>query len=283
MELDNHSNIPLGKNTHYKDQYDPSLLFPISRALGRSKIGLEVLPNEKLPFKGYDVWNCYEVSWLSASGKPEVRVMEMIVPYDSENIVESKSLKLYLYALNNTRFASESEVYKLIKQDITAAIKSPIFLKFYKLSELPAKKLINFNSTCLDTIDLNIDKYEVNPEILQLDVGKETVVEVVHSDLLRSNCLVTNQPDWGSVQISYTGSKINHKSLLEYIVSFRNHIEFHEQCVERIFMDIMRRCNPTILTVQAKYTRRGGIDINPIRSNVVFDITDIDNSRLTRQ
>ncbi|WP_316353279.1 NADPH-dependent 7-cyano-7-deazaguanine reductase QueF [Candidatus Trichorickettsia mobilis] len=271
-------NILLGKRTAYKDEYDPTLLYPIARKLARDQIGV-VSP---LPFKGFDVWNCYEVSWLQYSGKPEVRVMEIIIPADSENIIESKSLKLYLNSLNNTKFNDDNQVVELMQSDLSKTIKSPVTIHCQTLDAYSNLELSNFTGVNIDLLDVSIGDYNINTNLLSLSKEKLLVEEVLYSNLLKSNCCVTGQPDWASIQISYKGLKIDHSALLKYLISFRNHQEFHEQCVERVFTDIKNRCNPEKLTVYARYTRRGGVDINPIRSTDL-NVTHIENLRQIRQ
>jgi len=268
--------LPLGKEVEYKDKYDPELLYPISRQIARK--GLSISPPR--PFYGFDIWNCYEVSWLNAKGKPEVRILEITIPAISANIVESKSLKLYLNSFNNTNFSNEAEVKELIKSDLSRILKSDIQLSLNSLEEYNHKPLSSFNGQSLDNYD--IDFRHPNP-LLKLASNANKVSEILYSNLLRSNCPVTRQPDWASVQISYSGLQLNHEALLTYIVSFRNHNEFHEHCVERMFCDIITVCNPEHLTVYARYTRRGGIDINPIRSTYDLKTTDLNNFRCVRQ
>lgn len=259
---------PLGKPTKYKNQYDNSLLVPIPRSLGRDEIKLP----KKIPFNGMDFWNCYEVSWLNSSGKPNVRILEFTVPATSEFLVESKSLKLYLNSFNGTKFKDETEVKNLIEKDLSSIAKERVSVELSKLGEYNQKEISQFTGKSIDNLDVEILDYQVNPKLLKLSDSNEYVEEEIFSDLLKSNCLITNQPDWASVQIKYKGKKINHESLLKYIVSFRNHNEFHEQCVEHMFNDIMNVCKPDSLTIYAKYTRRGGIDINPLRTteNVAY-------------
>jgi 7-cyano-7-deazaguanine reductase len=266
--------MPLGSaTTSYNHTYDSGLLYPIER---------NRLPGS-VRFNGFDVWNCYEMSWLNAMGKPEVRIMRFIVPCNSANIVESKSVKLYLNSFSNTSFDNENIVLQTIKEDIGKQAGENIEVELFKLDQFNGTKLTTFNGKLLDELEVKADKLDVTPKLLKLASDDEIVSEVLYSNLLRSNCPVTNQPDWASIQISYTGRKIDHESLLLYIISFRNHNEFHEQCVERIFADIMNLASPSELTVQAKYTRRGGIDINPIRSTVDLIITDINLLRDVRQ
>lgn len=283
MKADNDN--PLGKKVQYADSYDASLLFPIPRNKGRSNIfSQEAIESGELSFKGgYDIWNCYEVSWLSSAGKPEVRIIVFAVPYTSPNLVESKSLKLYLNSFNNTKFKDEQQVLDTIKKDMSEAAGTEIEVQIYKMDDSFYQKVRLPEGKLLDGLDVTLDNYDMGSEMLALDSSDEVVSEKLYSDLMRSNCLVTGQPDWGTVEISYEGKKIDHHSLLKYIISFRNHIEFHEQCVERIFNDIMKKCSPTNLTVYARYTRRGGIDINPMRSTHTINLAGIDNTRLVRQ
>jgi len=270
----------LGKKTNYKGYYDPNLLYPIARAIGREKIGIE----GKLPFKsGFDIWNCYEVSWLNAKGKPEVRVLEFMVPHFSKNIIESKSLKLYLNSFNGTRFENDGVVTDLIKSDLSKICDTEIHAELKNINNYVGDTLSGFEGANLDELDVEVQNFDLNADLLTIEDNTKEVCEVVYSNLLKSNCLVTNQPDWASVQISYQGPKIDHKSLLLYILSFRDHNEFHEQCVERIFNDISNKCAPTELEVYARYTRRGGIDINPIRSSKDLKATGVNNFRQIRQ
>ncbi len=279
------SQILLGKQASYLDEYSPSLLFPINRSTARAEIGIE--PEAELPFYGYDIWNCYEVSWLNSKGKPEVRVLEFFVPAESENIVESKSVKLYLNSFNNSKFSSDAEVASLIKQDLSKTVKADVYLAMRSLESYHSSSLSSFTGVNLDLLDISITDFAINNNLPHLAQSTNSTEEVLYSNLLKSNCLVTNQPDWGSIQISYKGRQIDHSSLLKYIISFRNHNEFHEQCVERIFQDILTNCKPAELTVYARYTRRGGVDINPIRSTkhngCVLNVTSINNLRHVRQ
>lgn len=265
----------LGKVTPYCDQYDSSLLFPIPRQLKRDE--LSVKP-DSLPFVGLDIWTAYEVSWLNAKGKPVVAIAEFSFFADSPNLIESKSLKLYLNSFNGTRFQSAEEVISLWVTDLSEACGSEVAVELHQVDDfndisgmLPGDNL--------DNLDIEISSYQIQPDILKTN-RDEKVFETLNSHLLKSNCLVTGQPDWGSVLIRYEGHKIDHEALLKYLISFRNHNEFHEQCVERIFTDIMKYCQPDKLTVYARYLRRGGLDINPYRSNFEeeFDLT-----RLSRQ
>ena len=272
--------IPLGKKTNYKFEYDRDLLVKIPRSMGREVIGLT---NSALPFQGVDIWNCYELCWLNENGVPQVRILTIYVDCSSFYIVESKSLKLYLNSFSNQRFNNESEVLSIIKNDLSKLLDLEIDIFLRKLSQCKDLVLTSFDGQSIDNIkDVAISDYNVNKNLLSIE-GNDTAEEELYSDLLKSNCLVTNQPDWASVYIKYKGPKIDHQSLLKYIISYRNHSEFHEQCVEHMFVDIMEVCIPDELTIYAKYTRRGGVDINPFRSSIAYNINEIDQRRLVRQ
>ena len=260
---------PLGKASAYADQYDASLLFPLPREPKRREIGIQ----GAVPFLGADLWTAFELSWLNQRGKPQVAIAHITIPCESTHIVESKSFKLYLNSFNNSRFASADEVRDRIRADVSLAIwngetgRSAAGVRVL-LPELFGKEPVReLEGLCIDRLDVECSVYQPTPELLNAALDEKPVTEILTSDLLKSNCLVTGQPDWGSVQISYNGPQIDQAGLLQYIVSFRNHNEFHEQCVERIYMDIMARCKPTKLSVYARYTRRGGLDINPWRSS----------------
>lgn len=267
---------PLGKSTHYKSEYNSDLLFPIPRSSKRDEIAVP----KQLPFTGVDIWNGYEISWLNPKGKPMVAVAEFIFPCESINIIESKSFKLYLNSFNNTKFESTQKVKQTLQQDLSQAVGQSIQVNLILVQDFQSNTIGTLDGINIDNLDISCDIYMTQPDLLISD-DQTIISECIYSDLLKSNCLVTGQPDWGSVQISYKGPKIDHASLLQYIVSFRNHNEFHEQCVERIFMDITRKCQPEQLTVYARYTRRGGLDINPFRSN--FETNLPSNKRLCRQ
>lgn len=255
------NNAPLGKQSSYISTYTPELLFPIPRAEKRKEIGIN---GTQLPFVGEDLWNAYEISWLNKKGKPEVAIGQFIIPCDSPNIIESKSLKLYLNSFNQTKFSSIDEVSNVITKDLSTASGKLVQVTLSSLDEYQVEAQ-EPSGTCLDTLDIECNTYQPKPDYLTTE--KEEVTETLYSNLLKSNCLVTGQPDWGSIFIQYTGKKINHANLLKYIVSLREHNEFHEQCVERIYMNINKKCLPKQLSVSAFYTRRGGIDINPHRSS----------------
>ncbi|MGA7440203.1 MAG: NADPH-dependent 7-cyano-7-deazaguanine reductase QueF [Luteibacter sp.] len=260
MSSPDHS--PLGKATPYADRYDVSLLFPIPRQAKRDEIGVT---GDALPFHGVDIWNGYELSWLDSRGKPMVAVAEFRFPATTPNIIESKSFKLYLNGFAQETIASRDVLRDTLVRDLSAASGGPVGVLLHAPEELNGVPLHEPEGVLLDDQELAFDSYgPPQPDFLGTHAGEAR--EVLVSHLLRSNCPVTGQPDWGSVQISYTGAPIDRAGLLRYLVSFRRHTEFHEQCVERIFMDLRERCAPRELAVYARYTRRGGLDINPFRS-----------------
>lgn len=270
----------LGKQTRYDSYYDPDKLFPIPRQMKREEIGL----SDSLPFFGFDLWNHYEVSWLNEKGKPIVALAEIRYGCDSKNIIESKSMKLYFNSFNNTSFKDKETVQAIIEKDLSARIGgSFVAVDIIPVSLFKEEKISRrLGGNYLDELDIDCSHYHVEPSLLTTE--NEPVEEVLCSDLLKSNCLVTNQPDWCSVQIAYKGRKINHEGLLRYIVSFRNDNEFHEHCIEKIFMHIMQRCQPDQLTVCGRSTRRGGLDINSSRSTKPMELLKaIPNIRLCRQ
>ncbi len=266
---------PLGQKTIYVETYSPELLFPISRTIARHKIGI----GEDLPFSGVDLWTGYEISWLNLNGKPEIAMAEFSFPCDSPNVIESKSFKLYLNSFNQSHFKSINEIQGIIKNDLSKAAGLDVTVDLFPLSALKNRTLEEFSGICLDSLEISTDVYEVNKSFLSVDPLSE-VEEVVYTNLLKSNCLATGQPDWGSVLVRYFGKKINSEGLLKYFISLRRHAGFAEYCVEQIFSDIFTQCHPERLTVYARYTRRGGLDINPFRSN--FEKTH-PNARQLRQ
>ncbi|SIO01249.1 NADPH-dependent 7-cyano-7-deazaguanine reductase QueF [Salinivibrio sp. ES.052] len=278
QDADALANLSLGQQTDYPTQYDPSQLRAVPRELNRQAIGLDKTP---LPFTGYDTWTLYELSWLNNNGLPQVAIGEVRLPASSPNLIESKSFKLYLNSFNQTRFESWQHVANALQTDLSACAGEEVDVTLSPLSELEGETIAGLSGECIDHQDISIDDYAFNPDWLDGAAQGAVVSETLHSHLLKSNCLITNQPDWGSVRIAYKGKKINREKLLRYLVSFREHNEFHEQCVERIFMDIMRFCQPERLTVYARYTRRGGLDINPYRTNM--GKTPSENNRLARQ
>ena len=254
---------PLGKPSAYADQYDASLLFAMPRAPKRAELGITGTP----PFLGADLWTAFELSWLNLRGKPQLALAHITVPCESPNIIESKSFKLYLNSFNNTRFADAREVRERIRADIGTAVGVGIGIKTLGPELFDQEPVHEMDGLNLDRLDVECIHFTPAPELLFAEFDEPPVTETLTSNLLKSNCLVTGQPDWGSVQISYSGAQINQEGLLQYLVSFRNHHEFHEQCVERIFMDVWTRCKPIKLSVYARYTRRGGLDINPFRTS----------------
>ena len=260
----------LGQSTPYCSRYDPTLLFPIPRQEKRDELGFDL---NCMPFQGLDIWTAFEVSWLNLKGKPNAVIAEFAFSADSPNLIESKSFKLYLNSFNSSRFASQQEVEDLLIADLSHACGDSVdvLIRNLDFEETLSGSLPGDN---LDNLDIEVTEYQVNPTLLATEISLEKVSETLNSHLLKSNCLVTGQPDWGSIVIRYEGCQINHENLLKYLISFREHNEFHEQCVERIFTDIMTHCKPDNLTVYARYVRRGGLDINPYRSNFEdeFDI-----------
>ncbi|OEC34845.1 7-cyano-7-deazaguanine reductase [Pseudomonas cuatrocienegasensis] len=268
---------PLGKASEYIATYSPSLLFPIPRAAKWAELGLTA---ETLPYTGVDLWNCFELSWLLPSGKPVVAIGEFAIPADSPAIIESKSFKLYLNSLNQTPFASTESLVQVLVTDLSAAAGKPVGVRVRTLAEVAAEGVATLPGRCIDELDVSISNYDQpQPQVLRCTAGTR-VEEQLHSHLLKSNCPVTGQPDWGSVVVDYCGPALDPASLLAYLVSFRQHADFHEQCVERIFLDLQRLLQPERLTVYARYVRRGGLDINPYRSTHALQP---DNRRLVRQ
>ena len=259
----------LGKPAPYVDRYDPSLLFALSRTPKRQELGLA----GAVPFFGADLWTAFELSWLTPRGKPQVAVAHVTVPCETPNIVESKSFKLYLNSFSNTQIASADEVRDRIRADVSGAAwggiasKSSVGVKLLLPEHFDREAIHELDGVNLDRLDIECTDYQPRPDLLTAAFHEKPVEETLTSNLLKSNCLVTGQPDWGSVQIRYAGPQIDQGGLLRYLVSFRNHNEFHEQCVERIFMDVWRQCRPVKLTLYARYTRRGGLDINPFRTS----------------
>ncbi len=249
----------LGAETHYPDRYAPQLLVPIPREEGRRAL--------RLPsgMQGSDLWTAWEVSWLDAGGKPRVAIAEIRVDAGSRNLVESKSLKLYLNSLNQARFADVRALTALLREDLTDAFDGPVSVALFSIREYGERGLASDTGVLLDDIEVGCEHYEPEPSLLEAD-PRNTVEETLCSHLFKSNCPVTGQPDWASLTIDYRGPAMDREGLLRYLVSFRQHQDFHEHCVERIFADLMARCGPERLSVEARYTRRGGLDINPFRS-----------------
>ena len=269
---------PLGKRTLYPVTYDPGLLFPIARSVNRKKLGIAT---HEVPFRGYDSWRAYELSWLDRRGKPTVATGEFIVPSNSKFMTESKSLKLYLNSLNQMQFSSVTEVQETISRDLSAAVQSPAIVYLYTVDDD-----INFSinkpfGNCLDDLEIATDCYLPNPKFLKADAAVQ-VIETLYSNLFRSHCPVTSQPDWGTVVISYSGAAIDREGLLMYLISFRTHEGFHEDCAEKIFTDIVKYTDPQSLSVSMNFLRRGGLEINPVRTNAPLDV-DFPGPRYVRQ
>lgn len=251
---------PLGRDSAYPEQYDAGLLYPIPRAANRAPLGIE---EGALPFVGEDEWHAFEVSWLNSRGKPIVAVARFRLPASSPNLIESKSWKLYLNSFNQTRFYSREKVMETLANDLAVAAGAEVSVELFDVdaSELTAQRL---PGECVDDLDIAVSDY--TPSSAHLVVGEEVVEETLHSHLLKSNCPVTGQPDWGSVLIHYKGPKLDREGLLRYLIGFRQHQDFHEHCVEHIFTDLMAQAKPKQLLVLARYVRRGGLDISPWRA-----------------
>jgi len=271
MSLDNTpEQSELGRASAYADQYDPGLLFPIPRSTQREAMGIKA---GALPFFGADLWTAFELSWLNRRGKPQLAIGQFTVPCETPNIIESKSFKLYLNSFNSTVFTDQDAVRERLRADLSESLwrgsgrTGSVGVKLVPPMAFDAETVHELDGLDLDRLDIECTQYQPAPELLTCDATQAPVTETLTSRLLKSNCLVTGQPDWGSVQIRYSGPPIDQAGLLAYIVSFRNHNEFHEPCVERIFMDVWHRCQPNKLAVYARYTRRGGLDINPFRTS----------------
>ena len=269
--------LKLGQKTEYASQYDRTLLQPVPRALNRDGLGI----TQNQPFTiGADIWTAYEISWLNEKGLPQVAIADIYLDYQSQNLIESKSFKLYLNSFNQSKFADFNAVQQTMQRDLSECAQGDVKVRLNPVAVYDSQKIDHLQGDCIDEQDIEITSYEFNADWLKDCVSNEIVEEKLVSHLLKSNCLITNQPDWGTLHIHYIGKKIDHEKLLRYVVSFRQHNEFHEQCVERIFCDLMHYAKPEKLTVYARYTRRGGLDINPFRSN--FENLP-ENLRLARQ
>ncbi len=269
--------LKLGQKTEYASQYDRTLLQPVPRALNRDGLGI----TQNQPFTiGADIWTAYEISWLNEKGLPQVAIADVYLDYQSQNLIESKSFKLYLNSFNQSKFADFNAVQQTMQRDLSECAQGDVKVRLNPVAVYDSQKIDHLQGDCIDQQDIEITSYEFNADWLKDCVSDEIVEEKLVSHLLKSNCLITNQPDWGTLHIHYVGKKIDHEKLLRYVVSFRQHNEFHEQCVERIFCDLMHYAKPEKLTVYARYTRRGGLDINPFRSN--FENLP-ENLRLARQ
>jgi 7-cyano-7-deazaguanine reductase len=260
------STLSLGQATPYPDQYDPSLLFPIPRSENRLKLNIK--PNRPLPFVGVDIWNAFELSWLNKKGKPQIALAEFQVPADSPNMIESKSFKLYLNSFNSARFEDEAEVRERLITDLSAFAGSKITTRIHSTEAVTKKGMQEMSGVLMDRLDIEIDpSLSADATLLEVNESFGPIEQCLVSHLLKSNCPVTGQPDWASVQIRYQGRPILEEGLLRYLIGFRQLGEFHEHCVETIFTDIKRQCKPEKLSVYARYTRRGGLDINPFRTD----------------
>jgi 7-cyano-7-deazaguanine reductase len=271
-------NAPLGKEVAYPTSYSPELLYPIARATNRALLNI----SGTLPFMGTDIWNAYELSWLGPRGKPEVAIAQFQIPANSPNIVESKSFKLYLNSLNYAKFSTILEVKKVLEDDLSKAVGAKIHVNLLTPDTWDSLENPPILGKCMDRLDVEIDpSRSPDATILKADFTSGQVEEQLYTHLLRSNCPVTGQPDWGTLIIQYKGPQIDEASLLTYLIAFRNHQEFHEHCVEKIFCDVKTYCRSTELSVYARYTRRGGLDINPFRTN--FNAPWPFNRKLARQ
>ena len=269
--------LKLGQQTKYAEKYDRTLLQPVPRRLNRDQLNITATQ----PFTvGADIWTAYEISWLNPKGVPQVAIADVSINFRSENLIESKSFKLYLNSFNQTTFADFADVQQTLKRDLQDCAQGEVNVRLNSLADYTAQPIAALSGDCIDAQDIEVRDYAFNAALLNHCTGEHLVEETLVSHLLKSNCLITQQPDWGSLQIHYVGKQINREQLLRYIISFRQHNEFHEQCVERIFCDLMQYANPEKLTVYARYTRRGGLDINPYRSN--FEPLP-QNLRLARQ
>lgn len=266
----------LGADTEYPASYSPQLLHPIPRSEGRQALGIQ---SEEL-FFGVDLWTAYELSWLDVRGKPVVAVAELSIPCSTLNLVESKSLKLYLNSLNQERYRSVEEVALIIERDVSACVMGPVLVGIHPGDSYRHRGLGSLPGICLDDLSIEVDSYAPDPSLLGLANRHTRVSESLYSHLLKTNCPVTGQPDWASILIRYRGPAIDREGLLRYLISFRNHQDFHEQCVERIFTEIREWCQPDTLEVYARYTRRGGLEINPYRSSTQSEPPRV---RLSRQ
>jgi 7-cyano-7-deazaguanine reductase len=268
---------PLGQPTVYVETYSPELLFPIPRSLAREKTGIS---SEKLPFSGNDLWTGYELSWLNSKGMPQIALASFSFPCTSSNVVESKSFKLYLNSFNQSHFPSMEAVRAILEKDLSAAAGAAVAVSLFSCQDSPELFAIHtMPGLCLDNLDIEVDTYQPNPAFLQ-NSSEAHVEEMFYTNLLKSNCLATGQPDWGTLLISYEGPSIDHIGFMRYIFSLRRHAGFAEHCIEQIFHDLIAKCCPKKLTVYGRYTRRGGLDINPIRTNCGWSHA---NFRLIRQ
>ena len=274
----------LGQQSAYPNQYDPNLLFPIARSDNRSTLGLNLQSTP--PFFGVDIWNAYELAWLNLKGKPQIALAEFIIPADSPNMIESKSFKLYLNSLNQHCFADFATVKTCLQHDLSQVLGTGLQVRLVQPCEITSNKKIapieELGGQLLDRLDIEVNSHQsVDLLLLKADHTSAPITQTLVSHLLKSNCPVTGQPDWASVQIQYQGRPIDEEGLLRYLIGFRQLGEFHEHCVEKIFCDIKIQCQPEKLSVYARYTRRGGLDINPFRTD--FNAAWPNNIRHARQ
>jgi 7-cyano-7-deazaguanine reductase len=274
----------LGQQSAYPNQYDPSLLFPIARSDNRSSLGLN--SQSTPPFFGVDIWNAYELAWLNLKGKPQIALAEFIIPADSPNMIESKSFKLYLNSLNQHCFADFATVKTCLQHDLSQVLGTGLQVRLVQPCEITSNKKIapieELGGQLLDRLDIEVNSHQsADLLLLKADHTSAPITQTLVSQLLKSNCPVTGQPDWASVQIQYQGRPIDEEGLLRYLIGFRQLGEFHEHCVEKIFCDIKIQCQPEKLSVYARYTRRGGLDINPFRTD--FNAAWPNNIRHARQ
>lgn len=285
MTTGNETSSVLGRMVDYPEHYDASILQAISRQQGRELLHWE----SDWPFEGEDIWTAYELSWLNERGLPQVALGELRVSANSPNMVESKSLKLYFNSFNQTHFTDWKTVQATVQKDVSACVGSDVEFVLFSIADVEGQTLAVMPGDCIDNQPIRIEAFELHGDVEQVQepnadklkiTSGSIIEETLHSHLLKSNCRITSQPDWASVLIRYKGKPIDREALLRYIIGFRQHDEFHEPCVEKIFMDVWRQCQPEQLTVYARYTRRGGLDINPFRSN--FEVSPA-NIRLPRQ
>jgi len=256
-------NNPSGQSVVYSTHYNPGLLITIPRSENREKLGLNL---KDLPFQGFDVWHAYELSWLNKQGKPQVAIGRLTFPCESTYLIESKSLKLYLNSLNQEKYGSDSELSELIADDLSTAVEASVTIELLSLNS-EGNALESPQGVCLDKLEVEISAYHPKAELLKNE-DSNLVAETLYTNLFRSNCPITNQPDWATFTVTYKGKRISHVALLQYLVSYREHNDYHESCVEKIFYDLQRCCEPDELTLQANFLRRGGLDINPLRTTL---------------
>lgn len=279
MQLLQKEGAVLGRQVENPKVYSPSLLEPIARRDTRADLPMD---SQDLPFFGTDFWNAYEFSWLNLAGMPQAVMLEISVPCDSPNLIESKSLKLYLGSFYQTPFADNQDIIRTIESDLSVTTRAPVMVKMVPLDKSGRGLLVETPGVLLDKTEVKVQHYTPNPDCLLVDGAAAPIQESLCSHLLRTICPVTGQPDWATVVVRYKGAPISHTGLLRYIISYREYSGFHEHCIEKIYLDLMARCNPQQLTVCGYYTRRGGLDINPVRTNCEGPGTLI-NVRYVRQ